>query len=591
MKLLYKKMSFKNNTVFRLASAQIFILFLGLLFAFSQCGNKNNLPKGDPDNGGLFLPDGFEALVVVDSLEGRARHIAVNDNDDIYVKLRFPDSIGGNLAIRVNEFGKADSMVKFNNYDDKGSYGTAMRIYNGYIYFSSELNVFRQKLNPETLVPDGEFELILRDDHEHGRHEHIAKPVTFDTEGNMYVAFGANSNGCQIQNRTPQSPGIYPCPLLEDHGGIWKFDANKLDQTQKDGSLFATGLRSVVGMEWNPIDSSLYVLQHGRDDLLRLWPDLYSPWQSAMFPSEQFLRMKEGDNAGWPYFYYDQMQGKRVINPEYLGYAAELGDGSQFVKPLIGFPGHWAPNDIFFYTGDQFPERYKKGAFIAFHGSTNRAPYPQSGYFIAFVPFNNGAYDNWEIFADGFSGLDTIMNVRDAVYRPMGLSMGKDGSVYISDTEKGKIWRTMYKGNKKKFGTEQLAGMEKRKSLSHIATPDEEKDNLDKGMVFGGEKVYKIYCGTCHQGDGKGDGARFPPLDQSEWVIGRDKRKLIDVILNGLEGPIEVKGKPYNSIMPQHSFLSDDDVAKVLTYIRKSFGNSADAVSPHEVARVRAGKR
>lgn len=590
MELQQPELDSERNPLIRGPFFSICFLLITLLFAFTQCGNKSNLPAGDPDNGGLFLPDGFEALVVVDSLEGRARHIAVNDNDDIYVKLRFPDSIGGNVAIRVDEHGKADSIVKFGDYEDKGSYGTAMRIYNGYIYFSSELNVFRQKLDPETLVPVGEMELVLYDDHEHGRHEHIAKPVAFDNDGNMYVPFGANSNSCQIENRTPFSPGQYPCAILEDHGGIWKFDANKLNQTQKDGTLYATGLRSVVAMEWNPIDNSLYVIQHGRDDLLRLWPNLYSPWESAMLPSEQFLKIQEGDDAGWPYFYYDQIQGKRVINPEYREYADELGDGSQYVEPIIGFPGHWAPNDIFFYTGDQFPEHYKNGAFIAFHGSTNRAPYPQAGYFIAFVPFNNGAYDSWEVFADGFGGLDTIINVRDAVYRPMGLAMGKDGSVYISDTEKGKIWRTMFKGDKQGFGAEQLASMEERKSLAHIDTPDEEKDNLDKGMVFGGEKVYKIYCGTCHQSDGKGDGARFPPLDQSEWVIGRDKRRLIEVILNGLEGPIEVKGKPYNSIMPQHSFLSDDDVAKVLTYIRKSFGNDAPAVTPQEVARVRANK-
>src|SRR5690606_31308319 len=165
--------------------------------------------------------------------------------------------------------------------------------------------------------------------------------------------------------------------------------------------------------------------------------------------------------------------------------------------------------------------------------------------------------------------------------------MGPDGSLYVSDDVKGKIWRIVYNGDKDDFGDEQLAKMEKHKELTHIRTPDEEKDNLDRGKEVGGAKIYSTYCGTCHQRNGKGDGARFPPLDGSEWVIG-DKKRLIDVVLNGLEGDITVKGVAYNSIMPQHSFLSDEDIAKVTTYIRQNFGNDASAITAEEVAAVRA---
>jgi len=561
-----------------------------LLFSVVGCTQTGSGGlQGDPDNGGLALPGGFEAIVVIDSLEGRARHLAINDNGDIYVKLRFPDSIGGNVALRdTTGDGKADIVIPFGDYEDKGSYGTAMRIYNGYLYFSSMLNVFRYKLTPGELLPQEDMELILHDDHPHGTHEHIAKPVTFDNEGYMYVPFGAPSNGCQVENRTPNSPGQYPCEMLVDHGGIWRFDANKLNQTQRDGELYATGLRSVVAQDWNHQENSLYALQHGRDDLLRLWANYYSPWQSAMLPSEEFFKIEKGDDAGWPYFYYDQVKGEKVINPEYLAQQNELGDGSQYKQPLIGFPGHWAPNDLFFYTGDQFPERYKQGAFIAFHGSTNRAPYPQSGYFVAFVPFKDGVPSGeWEVFADGFAGVDPIVNVSDAKHRPMGLAMGPDGSLYVSDDVKGKVWRIIYTGNKDGFGEQQLAEMETHKQLTHIRTPDQEQDNLDKGKEVAGAKVYSTYCGTCHQRDGKGDGSRFPPLDGSEWVIG-DKKRLIDVVLNGLEGEIKVKGVSYNNLMPQHSFLSDEDIAKVTTYIRQSFGNNASEITTDEVKQVRA---
>ncbi len=299
-------------------------------------------------------------------------------------------------------------------------------------------------------------------------------------------------------------------------------------------------------MEWNPLDNSLYAVMHGRDDLLRLWPKVYTPWQSALLPSEELLRVTQGSDFGWPYCYYDQLQGKNVLGPEYGGDGTTVGRCSDYDDPVMGFPGHWAPNDLLFYTGDQFPERYQRGAFIAFHGSTNRAPYPQSGYFIGFIPFENGApTGDFEVFADGFAGVDTIINVSDAIYRPMGLAMGPDGSLYIGDTEKGKIWRVMYQGQRDTFGKAQLARMEARKSLLHIRTPDEVDDNLDQEVVLKGAKVFNTYCATCHQRNGQGDSQRFPTLVGTDWVLG-DKDRLINVILQGLEGPIEVNGKPYN---------------------------------------------
>lgn len=262
------------------------------------------------------------------------------------------------------------------------------------------------------------------------------------------------------------------------------------------------------------------------------------------------------------------------------------GEGARYQKPLIGFPGHWAPNDVLFYQGSQFPERYKNGAFIAFHGSTNRAPYPQAGYFVCFVPFRNGKPSgDWEVFADGFAGVDPIINVSDAKFRPMGLAEGPDGSLYITDSRKGKVWRIMFKGNKKTFGTNQLAAMEKHKQLAHIRTPDEVTDNLDIKTKELGQRIYNTYCTPCHQRNGLGDGSRFPPLAGSEWVTG-NKKRLIEVVAKGLEGPIQVAGKPYNDLMPKHDFLKAEEMAQVLTYIRKNFGNDADAVSVSDVQRV-----
>lgn len=553
-----------------------------------QCNSHKPLPPGDPDNGGLVLPDGFEAVVVIDSV-GRARHLAVSESGDIYVKIRVGKP-KGIVALRdTDNDGKADVVEPFENYPETGTYGTGMELHNGYLYFSTAGEVYRTKLKKGQLIPEGEAELILTDDYKHAKFgsEHIAKPLAFDDDGHMYVPFGAPGDMCQVENRKPGSPGQDPCPQLEFHGGVWQFDANKLNQVQADGVHYATGIRSIVAMDWNHQANDLFALQHGRDDLVRTWPELYNTWQSALLPSEEFFRVKQGFDGGWPYYYYDDMQGKKLLNPEYGGDGKKEGKGAEYEQPLIGFPGHWAPNDLYFYEGDQFPARYKNGAFIAFHGSTIRGPYPQAGYFVAFVPFKDGAPSGpWEVFADGFAQVDTIVNTSDAAARPMGIAMGPDGSLYVSESEKGKIWRIMYKGDKASFGETQLAKMEERKNLPHIKTPDIVKDNLDKGRAKAGAKLYATYCSACHQPNGKGDGNRFPPLLGSEWITG-DIHKTIEVVLNGLEGPITVNGQAYDGIMPANNFLKDEEIAQILTYVRQEFGEGADGIQAFEVRVVR----
>lgn len=562
------------------------MFFFLLLYVFlTSCSQNNKLPKGDGDHGGLVLPGGFEAVVVVDSI-GNARHLAVNANGDIYVKLTSGALHTGNAALRdVDHDGKADSIAYFGGYEEAGGYGpTSMRIHNDYLYFSTRSAIYRNKLTAGKLIPESEIEKVLTYEQ---KTEHIAKVLTFDDAGHMYVAFGSTSNACQEVNREPGSPGLMPCAELVEHAGIWRFDAGRVGQTQADGARYATGLRSVIAMDWNHETQSLYALQHGRDDLRRTWPDLYTEWQNAELHAEEFFHVTEGMDGGWPYYYYDQIQHKKILSPEYGGDGKKEGEGASYAQPLIGFPGHWAPNDLLFYTGDQFPARYRNGAFIAFHGSANRTSYPQSGYIVAFVPFENGAPSGpWEVFADDFSQIDTIISSKDAAYRPMGLAIGPDGSLYVSDDVKGKIWRIMFKGNREEFGAAQLAGMEKRKTRLSIRTPDEVKDNLAMEMAVGGQAVYHTYCISCHQADGKGDGNRFPPLDGSEWVTG-DKEQLINVLLEGITGPIQVKNQSFAGEMPAHDFLSDEDIAKVLTYIRSNFTNEAAAIQTSEVKQAR----
>jgi len=182
-----------------------------LLYGCSR-EKKLILPPGDPDKGGLTVPDGFEVLVVADST-GAARHMAVAGNGDIFIKLRGgkPKGIVGLRDLTGD--GKADSVNYFGDYPDEGNYGTAMRLHKGYMYFTTAGELWRVKMTTGNLVQSGSFELIVKDDYKNDAHgyEHIAKPIAFDEEGHVYVPFGSPGDVCQLQNRIPGYPGEFPC--------------------------------------------------------------------------------------------------------------------------------------------------------------------------------------------------------------------------------------------------------------------------------------------------------------------------------------------------------------------------------------------
>jgi len=415
------------------------------LVLLASCNGRQEEPEAasvrsdtlacDPDNGGISLPPGFCALVVADDL-GNARHLAVRDNGDIYVSLRR----GGSLAALRDTTGdgRADVIQRFG---DRG--GTGLKLHDGYLYFAPD-DVIRYRLEPGQLVPPGPPEAIVTDFPSQRSHE--AKALALDDSGRLFVSVGAPSNNCQARERTERSPGIAPCPELERQAGIWRFAAGRPGQKQvEDGLHFASGIRHAVAMAWNPLAGRLYVVQHGRDQLRELWPDLYTVEENAELPAEEFLLVEEGVTYGWPYSYWDHLRDERMLAPEYGG-DGETPYPGRYPDPIQAFPGHWAPNDLLFYTGDQFPEHYRGGAFVAFHGSWNRAPLPQAGYVVAFVPFaGERPAGDYEIFADGFTGQETLESPDAARFRPMGLAQGPDGSLYIADSQKGRVWRVMYR--------------------------------------------------------------------------------------------------------------------------------------------------
>lgn len=395
-----------------------------------------------PDNGGITLPEGFSSVIFADKL-GSGRHLTVKSNGDVYLALQRLHNGNGIVALHDNDGdGKADVIKYFGN-----KISTGIAISDGFLYFSNFEEVLRVPLTQDELVPTG-VPVVIASGFEK-QNQHQDKTFTLDGKGNLYVNVGAPSNACQTVDRTPGSAGIDPCPQLDRHAGIWKFKADVPNQDQvKDGHHYASGIRNSIALTWNTTNNKLYVVQHGRDQLAEFYPDLYTEEQGSELPAEEFFMVEDGDFFGWPYCYYDQIKKQKILAPEYGGDTKATGRCDKAKSPVMAFPGHLAPNALMFYTGGMFPEKYKNGAFIAFHGSWNRST-EQKGYYVAFVPFNNGMPSGqMEIFANGFAGVKVIKSPNDALYRPMGLAQGPDGSVYVSDSEEGRIWKITYNTKK-----------------------------------------------------------------------------------------------------------------------------------------------
>lgn len=426
----------------------------GLLF--SACGREPDPAETetraelcDPDDGGLLLPDSFCARVVADNI-GFVRQIAVDDMGNLYVAQRnVLLGLGGLLLVADHRTGSDGPPLADAGLDDvirlSDTPGMGLDIHEGWLYFGADDAIYRYRLPEEgALEPGVQPELLVSLP---AQEEHAGKTFAFDGRGHIYVNVAAPSNACQEQNRVPGSPGLDPCPELEQHAAIWRFSLDRPGQTLEDGYKYAAGIRNAYALAWDARSDALHAVQHGRVQLHELWPDTFTELQNAELPGEEFLRIEQGQTYSWPYCYFDHFQDKLVLGPEYGGDGHYVGRCADFPKPVFAFPAHYSPFDMLFYEHHQFPERYRGGAFIAFHGSYDRGELGQVGYQVVFVPFDDGQpAGEWEIFADGFAGKGTVHTPADAEFRPTGLALGPEGSLYISDSVQGRIWQVSYIG-------------------------------------------------------------------------------------------------------------------------------------------------
>ncbi len=384
-------------------------------------------PACAPDNGGLTLPAGLCAVIVADGLKG-PRQLAVTPDGVLYVAVQGAEPGAGVLALRDRD---GDGLP-----DERATFGPAggndVALRDGYLYLALRDRIVRWKLVPGRLAPEGEPEEIVGGLPTGG---HAEKSVAFGAGDAMYVNIGSLSNSCQERDRVVRSPGRSPCAELEERAGIWRFSATRPGQRQADGRRFATGIRNANALAVHPVTGLVYAAPHGRDQLAQNWG--FSEAYGAENPAEEFLQVDDGDDFGWPFCYWSNDVHAKVLAPEYGGDGKARGRCTSAKDPLVAFPGHWGPMDIAFATGPALGPAYADGAFVAFHGSWNRAPLPQEGYRVVWLPFEGGKpTGRYETFAIG-SESDTWL-------RPAGLALAADG-LYISADQNGRVWKVVRK--------------------------------------------------------------------------------------------------------------------------------------------------
>ena len=531
------------------------------------------LPAPDPENGGLSLPPGFRALLVADNLTAgrkienstdKLRFLTVAPNGDMYAKT----SRGGIIALRDKDGdGRFEEKQEFSSGG-----GTGIALLGDWLYHSSNSAVYRYRLTAGQLVPSGPQETVISGLPDERQHE--AKTFAFGGDGQLYVEVGSPSNAYGNPDRAymaPGTPSLDPTEFLKTHGGFWRFDPDKLNQKQSDGYHFSTGHRHSLSIAWNLAAKSFFVALMGRDQLNVVAPEYYDALDNAERVSEVMHRLHDGADFGWPSTYWDPIKKTRMLSPEFGGDNRKRAEPGKYEDPVVAFPAHWAPLQLAFYYGEQFPAKYRGGAFIAFHGSWNRAPLPQDGFNIGFVPFDEkgNALGTFEIFA---------ANAGQNRFRMGGVAVAPDGSLYISETDIGRIWRIIYTGETANTGTPaaRMGTTSNSGALPASATV----------LTSPGRTVYEQYCAPCHMIDGSGAGQLQPALMGSAVVRG-DPAQLVAVILRGPAAVLPPDRAKFSNIMPAFNLLTDRQIADLTTYLRQQFGGGSSAVADTQVSAVR----
>ncbi|HKX28610.1 MAG TPA: PQQ-dependent sugar dehydrogenase [Blastocatellia bacterium] len=348
-------------------------------------------PQAPPQPAVLNGPEGFKISVFASEIAG-ARLMAVSPDGVLYVTRQLKGDVVA-LPDR-NRDGQADSVEIIASGLTRPH---SLAFHQGYLYLATNPAILRMKYSGGK--PQGEPEKVV--DLPVSQTSHWTRTVGFGRDGKMYVSIGSSCNSCE-----------------ED-------DARRttIMQYQADGSggrAFAKGLRNAIGFDWDPQTGALWAVDMAQDKL------------GEEKPPDEINRIEDGKHYGWPYFV-----ANNEPNPDLKDPKSSL-KAEQAVPPAFELQPHSSPIDLTFYRGQQFPAPYRNAMFVSLHGSSPTARKEKIGYKVVRMVVKDGRLTGAEDFITGWLKDGQVLG------RPAGLITGADGALYISDDNKGFIYRVTY---------------------------------------------------------------------------------------------------------------------------------------------------
>lgn len=347
-------------------------------------------PQAPPQPADVTVPPGFTASVFASDLAG-ARLMTVSPEGTLLVARR-PRSEVVALRQAAGDKGPAHAEVILSNLTNAHS----LAFKDGWLYVATTPAVMRVRWANDR--PQGEPEKVVELPSSTPA-LHVSRTINFGPDGRLYVSIGSSCNVCVESDRRRTTIQVLTA----------------------DGTLqpYARGLHNAIGFDWDPETGRMWAGETGQDNL------------GDDFPPDEIDMIEAGRHYGFPFFIANNQPN--TGQPE-LSEATPDVTASDAVAPALDLPPHISPIDLRFYTGAQFPAAYRHALFVAMHGSSRKT----NGYVVARVIMKDGRPTGLENFASGF--------LKDGVVwgRPAGLATGRDGALYVSDDNKGFIYRIAY---------------------------------------------------------------------------------------------------------------------------------------------------
>ncbi len=343
-----------------------------------------------PEGAELKLPKGFAAEEFASGFE-RPRFMTLGPNKEILLSDMVPN---GSVYV-LTDNGKTKKKL-LEGLDRP--YGLAF--WKDYLYVAETTSLKRYKYDAKTMSAGAGEEVVAMKDFGKG---HITRTILFDEKGGkMYLAIGSSAN-----------------VILGDPS--MRAAINRFNPDGTGHEILASGIRNPVGLRFYPGTDTIWTSAQERDGL---GDDLVPDY---------FTHVEAGGFYGWPYSYLGKNEDPRITEKR-----ADLVEKA--IVPDVVLAPHCAVLDFVFYSGNQFPAEYRGGAFLANHGSSNRAQ--RLGYSISFVPFKNGKPSG--PVRDFLTGWMTGADRREVWGRPVGLLQLQDGSLLVSDDGGKAVWHVTY---------------------------------------------------------------------------------------------------------------------------------------------------